>query len=55
MPKISVRCVPVAGPDLSGLDVLVCRVKKVYGIQFGYTGFYKHEWMELTMESVAMV
>ena len=27
-------------------------VKEVYGIKFGYRGFYTYDWIQLTVENV---
>ncbi len=31
------------------------KVKEVWGIQFGYKGFYAHEWVELNPEKVKAI
>ena len=31
------------------------KVKTVYGIQFGYRGFYQYDWLELTPEKVKTI
>lgn len=31
------------------------KVKEVYGIQFGYKGFYNHEWIQLFPETVKTI
>lgn len=31
------------------------KVKEIYGIQFGYCGFYQHEWIQLLPETVKSI
>ena len=31
------------------------KVKEIYGIQFGYRGFYQYDWLELTPEKVKSI
>ena len=31
------------------------KVKEIYGIQFGYRGFYSYDWLELTPEKVKSI
>lgn len=31
------------------------KVKEIYGIQFGYRGFYEHEWVQLLPQSVKSI
>lgn len=31
------------------------KVKEIYGIQFGYRGFYEHEWVQLFPQTVKSI